>query len=126
MLGISYRQSRHRIDGSRAEWVTMEDIEGPLWPVDLRDVRLWPMESEDGPLLQELFDDLTDFRSAFGEPGMADAVSTFLNVPEETETGRSDFSWWLSVTGARASPLRSFGGSRSRLWSEELRACAEA
>ncbi len=28
MLGISYRQSRHRIDGSRAEWVTMEDIEG--------------------------------------------------------------------------------------------------
>jgi GNAT superfamily N-acetyltransferase len=82
MLGISYRQSRHRIDGSRAEWFTVEDIEETLWPVDLRDVRLWPMESEDGPLLQQLFDDLTDFRSAFGEPGMADAVSTFLNVPE--------------------------------------------
>ena len=42
------------------KWVTMEDIEEPIWPVDLRDVRLWPMESEDGPLLQELFDDLTD------------------------------------------------------------------
>jgi len=40
------------------------------------------MESEDGPLLQELFDDLADFRTAFGEPGRADAVSTFLAVPE--------------------------------------------
>jgi hypothetical protein len=29
----------------------------PIWPVDLDTVRLWPMEGEDGPLLQELFDD---------------------------------------------------------------------
>jgi GNAT superfamily N-acetyltransferase len=54
----------------------------PPWPVDLDDVRLWPMESEDGPLLQELFDDLPDFRTAFGDPGSADAVSTFLALPE--------------------------------------------
>lgn len=40
------------------------------------------MEGEDGPLLQELFDDLADFRAPFGEPGSADAVSTFLAVPE--------------------------------------------
>src|SRR5687768_9801986 len=51
------------------------------WPVDLDQVRLWPMD-EDGPLLQELFDDLADFGIAFGEPGAADAVSTFLNLPE--------------------------------------------
>ena len=51
--------------------------------MDLADVRLWPMEGEDGPLLQELFDDLADFRTAFGEPGQADAVSTFLALPEE-------------------------------------------
>lgn len=61
--------------------VTADDQ--PPWPVDLEGgVRLWPMESEDGPLLQELFDDLRDFRSAFGEPGYADAVSTFLALPE--------------------------------------------
>jgi GNAT superfamily N-acetyltransferase len=54
----------------------------PIWPVDLAAVRLWPMEGEDGPLLQELFDDLSDFRIAFGEPGSADAVGTFLNLPE--------------------------------------------
>ena len=54
----------------------------PIWPVDLDDVRLWPMEGEDGPLLQELFDDLADFRTPFGEPGSADAVSTFLALPE--------------------------------------------
>ena len=46
----------------------------PIWPVDLDAVRLWPMEGEGGPLLQELFDDLRDFRTAFGEPGAADAV----------------------------------------------------
>lgn len=40
------------------------------------------MEGEDGPLLQELFDDLADFRTPFGEPGSADAVSTFLALPE--------------------------------------------
>jgi GNAT superfamily N-acetyltransferase len=50
--------------------------------VDLEQVRLWPMEAEDGPLLQEFFDDLIDFRIAFGEPGHADAVSTFLGLPE--------------------------------------------
>jgi len=33
----------------------------PIWPVDLDAVRLWPMEGEDGPLLQELFNDLRDF-----------------------------------------------------------------
>lgn len=38
--------------------------------------------SEDGPLLQELFDDLADFRTAFGDPGQADAVSTFVALPE--------------------------------------------
>jgi hypothetical protein len=54
----------------------------PIWPVDLDAVRLWPMEGEDGPLLQELFDDLRDFRTAFGEPGAADAVGTFINLPE--------------------------------------------
>ena len=54
----------------------------PFWPVDLEDVRLWPMEGEDGPLLQELFDDLADFRSPFGEPGSADALGTFLALPE--------------------------------------------
>ena len=54
----------------------------PVWPVDLDQVRLWPMESEDGPLLQELFDDLSDFRAAFGEPGAADAVSTFIGLPK--------------------------------------------
>ena len=40
------------------------------------------MEGDDGPLLQELFDDLTDFRVAFGEPGAADAVSTFIALSE--------------------------------------------
>jgi len=40
------------------------------------------MEGEDGPLLQELFDDLTDYPTAFGERGAADAVSTFLALPE--------------------------------------------
>lgn len=40
------------------------------------------MEGDDGPLLQELFDDLSDFRTAFGEPGAADAVSTFIALPE--------------------------------------------
>ena len=59
-----------------------EDSTEPAWPVDLDQVRLWPMESDDGPLLQELFDDLTDFRVAFGEPGSADAVSTFIALPE--------------------------------------------
>lgn len=54
----------------------------PAWPIDLEDVRLWPMEGDDGPLLQEMFDDLTDFRTPFGEPGAADAVSTFLALPE--------------------------------------------
>jgi GNAT superfamily N-acetyltransferase len=54
----------------------------PVWPVDLETVRLWPMESGDGPLLQELFDDLRHFRETFGEPGKADAVSTFINLPE--------------------------------------------
>jgi hypothetical protein len=56
--------------------------QNPIWPVDLDAVRLWPMEGEDGPLLQELFDDLSDFRTAFGEPGAADAVGTFINLPE--------------------------------------------
>ncbi|MBA8794775.1 GNAT superfamily N-acetyltransferase [Friedmanniella endophytica] len=54
----------------------------PVWPVDLGDLRLWPMESEDGPLLQELLDDLADFRTPFGEPGRADAVSTFVALPQ--------------------------------------------
>ena len=54
----------------------------PIWPVDLDAVRLWPMEGDDGPLLQELFDDLSDFRIAFGEPGAAEAVGTFINLPE--------------------------------------------
>lgn len=54
----------------------------PVWPVDLDLVRLWPMEGDDGPLLQELLDDLADFRTAFGEPGDADAVSTFVALPE--------------------------------------------
>ncbi len=40
------------------------------------------MEGDDGPLLQELFDDLADFRTPFGDPGSADAVSTFLALPE--------------------------------------------
>lgn len=53
----------------------------PPWPVDLRKVRLWQVEGEDGPLLQELFDDLVDFRTPFGEPGSADAVSTFIALP---------------------------------------------
>lgn len=52
------------------------------WPVDLDHCRLWPMESEDGPLLQELLDDLTDFSTAFGDRGAADAVSTFVALPE--------------------------------------------
>ena len=56
--------------------------QNPIWPVDLDAVRLWPMEGEDGPLLQELFDGLSDFRTAFGEPGAADAVGTFINLPE--------------------------------------------
>jgi hypothetical protein len=56
--------------------------QNPIWPVDLDAVRLWPMEGEDGPLLQELFDDLSDFRTAFGEPGAADAVGRFINLPE--------------------------------------------
>ena len=60
----------------------MDDSTQPVWPVDLDRVRLWPMESADGPLLQELLDDLADFRSTFGEPGAADAVSTFLALPE--------------------------------------------
>jgi hypothetical protein len=59
--------------------------QNPIWPVDLDAVRLWPMEGEDGPLLQELFDDLSDFRTAFGEPGAADAVGTFINLPEGVE-----------------------------------------
>lgn len=52
------------------------------WPVDLDQCRLWPMESADGPLLQELLDDLSDFPLAFGERGAADAVSTFIALPE--------------------------------------------
>lgn len=40
------------------------------------------MEAEDGPLLHEFFNDLSDFRTAFGEPGHAAAVSTFLALPE--------------------------------------------
>jgi ribosomal protein S18 acetylase RimI-like enzyme len=56
--------------------------EPPVWPVDLESVRLWPMESPDGPLLQELFDDLADYPTAFGEPGAAAAVGTFLALPE--------------------------------------------
>lgn len=58
----------------------------PPWPVDLRKVRLWQVEGEDGPLLQELFDDLVDFRTPFGEPGSADAVSTFIALPGGSRT----------------------------------------
>lgn len=54
----------------------------PVWPVDLGEVRIWPLEGEDGLALQKLFDDLADFRTPFGEPGSADAVSTFLALPE--------------------------------------------
>ena len=39
------------------------------------------MQGEDGPLLEELFNDLSDFRTAFGEPGAADAVGTLINLP---------------------------------------------
>jgi hypothetical protein len=66
--------------------------QNPIWPVDLDAVRLWPMEGEDGPLLQELFDDLSDFRTAFGEPGAADAVGTFINLPEGSGTSPSSSS----------------------------------
>jgi hypothetical protein len=53
---------------SRAhEWFGMNELNESVWPVDLDQVRLWPMDSEDGLLLQELFDDLADFRTAFGE-----------------------------------------------------------
>jgi hypothetical protein len=51
----------------------MNELNESVWPVDLDQVRLWPMESKDGLLLQELFDDLADFRTAFGEPGAADS-----------------------------------------------------
>jgi hypothetical protein len=44
----------------------MSELNESPWPVDLDQVRLWPMEREDGPLLQELFDDLADFRIAVG------------------------------------------------------------
>lgn len=62
--------------------IAYDGIDEAPWPVDLGECRLWPMEGEDGPLLQELFEDLSDFRAAFGEPGAADAVSTFLALPE--------------------------------------------
>lgn len=62
--------------------LVIDGQDGDPWPVDMGECRLWPMESEDGPLLQELFDDLGDFRVAFGEPGAADAVSTFIALPE--------------------------------------------
>ena len=42
--------------------------QNPIWPVDLDAVRLWPMEGEDGPLLQELLDDLSDFRLRSANP----------------------------------------------------------
>jgi GNAT superfamily N-acetyltransferase len=54
----------------------------PIWPVDLNECRIWPMEGDDGPLLQELFDDMTDFPLVLGERGAADAVSTFISLPE--------------------------------------------
>ena len=40
------------------------------------------MEGEEGPLRQELFEDLADFSTPFGEPASADTVSTFLALPE--------------------------------------------
>lgn len=60
----------------------IEALDDAPWPVDLDQCRLWPMEGEDGPLLQELLDDLSDFEAAFGERGAADAVSTFIALPE--------------------------------------------
>src|SRR5687768_10512367 len=50
--------SRSATRVSRAhEWFGMNELNESVWPVDLDQVRLWPMESEDGLLLQELFDD---------------------------------------------------------------------
>ena len=40
------------------------------------------MEGEEGPLRQELFENLADFSAPFGEPASADTVSTFLALPE--------------------------------------------
>lgn len=53
-------------------------------PVRVPDARVATrrLEPEDGPLLQELFDGLADFGTPFGEPGAADAVSTYLALPE--------------------------------------------
>ena len=33
-------------------------VDEPAWPVDLDQVRLWPMESEDGPLLRVTRDEV--------------------------------------------------------------------
>lgn len=58
-------------------------LQGPVWPVTVGElVNLWPMVGEDEPLLQELFDDLSDFEQAFWPRGAADAVSTYHSLPE--------------------------------------------
>ncbi|CAA9385094.1 MAG: hypothetical protein AVDCRST_MAG75-1231 [uncultured Propionibacteriaceae bacterium] len=59
-----------------------EQADDAPWPVDLEGFRLWQLEGEDGPLLQELFDGLPDFSTTFGERGAADAVSTYISLPE--------------------------------------------
>ncbi|GAB2594137.1 hypothetical protein GCM10009593_38530 [Microlunatus antarcticus] len=89
-------------------WVVPPESD-PLWPVDLDDVRLPPMEGEDGPLLQELFDDLADFCTHFGVPQSADAVSTFLALPEGRDYDSklllgigSTVIWQVPSTASRA------------------------
>lgn len=52
------------------------------WPARVAGTVLAPLDGTDGPLLQRLFDDLSDFETLFWERGQADAVSTFIALPE--------------------------------------------
>lgn len=50
--------------------------------VPIADIQVRVLESEDGPLVQALFDSLHNVDQLFGESGPADAVSTYVALPK--------------------------------------------
>jgi len=70
------------------------DFDEPVWPVDLDQVRLWPMEGEDGPRLQVLFDGLSDFGPPSASPARQTQSVRSSVCPKASNTSRSCSSGW--------------------------------
>ncbi|GAA2639649.1 GNAT family N-acetyltransferase [Streptomyces vastus] len=51
-------------------------------PARIESLEVRELQAEEGATLQDLFDGLPDYATLFGDPGAADAVSTFLSLPE--------------------------------------------